>query len=242
MSVVIHGQDEPFGVLSAYTREHGTFSEDDVDLLQAVANVLTTAIEREEAQERVEVVREAERSRIARDLHDDALQDLTDALVKAQRLQSTSKDTEQTHQLERLVASLDRIGPQLRGAIYDLSLEGEKERPFHELLESLVELHHGMAPESDIHLNVQDGILSDTLGENGREVLRIVAEALTNARRHSGTSNVWVGVWTSEGKLEVEVSDDGRSFDPAKVWPTATTTGGRGLRGMHERARALGET
>jgi PAS domain S-box-containing protein len=246
MTVVIAGRGGPFGVLGVHTRSRRTFTEDDVNFLQAVANVLAIAIEREEADKKLEEVREAERSRLARDLHDEALQDLSGALVEAQRVvRSISEEPEPAGRLGRLVATLKRIGQQLRGAIYDLRLEGEKDKPFSELLESLVELHRGMAPDSKLHLEVVgDGVLEGRLGGKGREVLRIVGEALTNARRHSGAENVWVGVRASEGKLYAEVEDDGRGFEPPEEPSTTTTTtttrGGMGIRGMRERARALG--
>ncbi|MCA1731036.1 MAG: PAS domain S-box protein, partial [Actinobacteria bacterium] len=70
MSVIIHGRDGPFGVLNVHTKNHRRFTEDDVNFLQAVANVLCTAIERKESEEALYKVREAERKRIARDLHD----------------------------------------------------------------------------------------------------------------------------------------------------------------------------
>ncbi|MDP5337827.1 MAG: PAS domain-containing protein [Nodularia sp. (in: cyanobacteria)] len=47
ISVVIHGQESPFGVLGAHTTRERTFTKDDVYFLQAVANVLATAIERQ---------------------------------------------------------------------------------------------------------------------------------------------------------------------------------------------------
>ena len=246
MSVEIHGQDIPFGVLSAYSREHEAFSEDDVDFLQAVANVLATAIEREKAEERVEEERveegrEAERSRMSRDLHDEALQDIADALVQTQQIRSLSEDPQQTLRLGRLLATLDRIGPQLRGAIYDLRLAGEQTQLFPELLESLVELHRGMAPESDITLEVRDGVLSGPLRETSRELLRILGEALTNVRRHSGASHVRISVGITEERLWAEVEDDGRGFDATEGFEQAlSATGGLGMRGMRERARALG--
>jgi len=193
------------------------------------------------AEERVEEGREAERSRLARDLHDEALQWLTDALVQTQQIQRTSEDPQQTLRLARLLATLDRIGPHLRGAIYDLRLEGEQEKVFAELLKCLVELHRGMAPESDIALEVHDGVLSEPLGERGRELLRILGEALTNVRRHSGASHVRVDVGITEEKLWAEVEDDGRGFDAAEGSEEAVSaTGGLGIRGMRERARALG--
>jgi PAS domain S-box-containing protein len=243
MSVVIPSTEAPFGVLGAHTTSHRTFSEDDINFLQAVANVLATAIEREGAQEQVEEGREAERSRIARDIHDEPLQELTDALVQLQQIQRTSEDPQQTLRLARLLAALDRIGPQLRGAIYDLRLQGEETKLFPELLESLVDLHRGMAPESDIALEVHDGVLSGPLGERGRQLLRILGEALTNVRRHSGASHVRLSVGITEEKLWAEVVDDGVGFDATQQQEDSEealpATGGLGIRGMRERARAL---
>jgi PAS domain S-box-containing protein len=207
-------------------------------------NIRRDITERKEAEERVEESREAERSRIARDLHDHALQKLADALIQIQQIHSLSKDPKQTQRLMRLLATLDRIGPQLRGAIYDLRLEGEHDKLFPELLEALVELHREMAPHSKIAYEVHDGVLSGPLGERGRQLLRILGEALTNVRRHSGAQNVGVGVGITEDKLWTEVNDDGGGFDVAsysqEALSTSSSSGGLGIRGMRERARALG--
>jgi signal transduction histidine kinase len=246
MSVVIPSTEEgPLGVLGAYTTSHRTFSEDDINFLQAVANVLATAIERSQAQQKLEEVTEAERSRIARDLHDEALQDLSGALVDAQRLKAISTDPEASRLSERLLATLDRVGPQLRGAIYDLRLAREQDRPFSELLVELVELQRTIAPHLQIALDTQDGSLEGALGETGREILRIVGEALTNARRHSEAENVWVRVGVSHGTLFAEVEDDGRGLGPTQEGSTppaaATATGGGvGIQAMRERANHLG--
>jgi PAS domain S-box-containing protein len=244
MSVVIHGRDGPFGVLGAHTQSRRSFSDDDVIFLQAAANVLAMRVEREGADKKLREVREAERSRIARDLHDEALQDLTDALVEARLFREESAERpESAGRLGRLIAALERVTPRLRSAIYDLSLEGDQEKPFSELLESLVGLHREMAPEGlDIRLDLRDGVLEGPLGETGRELLRIIGEALTNARRHSEASNVLVSVSTSEDgkRLWAEVSDDGRGFEPAEEPSAAATTRGMGTRGMRKRARLLG--
>jgi PAS domain S-box-containing protein len=54
MSVIIPGQNRPFGVLGAYTTTKRAYTRDDVYFLQAVANVLATAIERQQAEEEVQ--------------------------------------------------------------------------------------------------------------------------------------------------------------------------------------------
>src|SRR5918992_2598 len=206
-------------------------------------NIRRDISERKWAEERLNESREAERSRIARDLHDESLQELTDALVQLQQIHSVSKDPQQTQRLMRLLATLDRIGPQLRGAIYDLRLDAEHEKIFPELLEALVELHRQMAPKSNIAYEVHDGVLSGPLGERGRQLLRIVGEALTNVRRHSGAEHVRVGVGISEEKLWAEVQDDGRGYDATQQEESeeALSASSRlGIRGMRERAHALG--
>ena len=244
MTVVIHGRDGPFGVLGAHTQSRRSFSDDDVIFLQAVANVFAMRVEREESEKKLHEVREAERSRIARDLHDEALQDLTDALIEARLFREESAERPKSAgRLGRLIAALERVTPRLRSAIYDLSLEGEQEKPFSELLESLVKLHREMAPEGlDIRLDLRDGVLGGPLRETGRELLRIIGEALTNARRHSEASNVLISVSTSEDgkRLWAEVSDDGLGFDLAEEPSAAAATRGMGTGGMCERARLLG--
>jgi PAS domain S-box-containing protein len=203
-------------------------------------NIWRDISERKWAEERVEEIREAERSRIARNLHDEPLQELADALVQGRQIHSLSEDPKQTLRLMHLLATLDRIGPQLRGAIYDLRLEGEHDKHFPELLGVLVELHREMAPQSTIVYDVHDGVLSGPLGERGRQLLRILGEALTNVRRHSGASQVRVGVGISEDKLWAEVKDDGRGFDTAAYSEETPLASGVGIRGMRKRARVLG--
>jgi signal transduction histidine kinase len=239
VSVVIPGRDRPFGVLGAYATSFRIFSENDVNFLQAVANVLATAVERTEAEQERREVREAERSRMARDLHDEALGDLSYALAEAQLVQSMSGEEETTQRLERLVEAIKRAGHQLRGAVYDLRLGAEQDRPFAELLEDLLELHRTMATDCEIDMENQDGVLAGPLGRTGREILRIIGEALTNARRHSQASHVAVVVGSTEDGLWAEVRDDGRGFDPAQA-PTGDPSSGMGTRGMRERARAVG--
>jgi PAS domain S-box-containing protein len=234
VSAVIAGRDRPFGVLAAFSQQRRWFSETDVHFMQAVANVLATAVERSETAERLIEVRELERSRIARDLHDEALQDLSRAVAQAAGLGSAEGAQEASDQLARLLPALQRVGEQLRGAIYDLRLDGEQHRPFAELLQALVEVHRGMAPDLRIDVRLEDGLPSGSLGALGTEILRIVGEALTNARRHAGADHVRVHVGGSRARLHVEVSDDGRGHDAS-----LPVSRGSGIKGMRERAELL---
>jgi signal transduction histidine kinase len=64
-------------------------------------------------------------------------------------------------------------------------------------------------------------------------MLRVIQEALTNARRHSGARNVRVSLRVEEGDLVAEVADDGRGFG-------AESDPGVGMSSMRERALQLG--
>ena len=189
--------------------------------------------ERKEAEEKLREVREAERSRLARDLHDEALQDLTYALAEIQSVQAISKELELGHRLERAAGALIRAGQGLHGAIHDLRLREEREQTLIELLQWLVKLNRQSSPEREIELSIE-GLPPPLPKETQAELLRIVREALVNARRHSGARRVWIAVGTSEDKLWAEVSDDGRGFDPLEA------AGGIGIVGMRERARVVG--
>ena len=233
LAVVIAGREGPFGCLGAFSKQRHSFSEHDVNFMQAVANVLATAVERAQGEEKLHQVREAERGRIARELHDEALQELTDALVQADRGRSAGLDAKTA---ERLVSTLKRVGQQLRGAVYDLRLGDDEDRAFPERLKELVEVHRELAIDCEMHLEIGAGVPAGPLGRTATEVLRIVGAALVNARRHSGARHVGVSATGSQAQLRVKVSDDGRGFDPAAA---PSGGGAAGITGMKERAALL---
>ena len=188
--------------------------------------------ERKEAEQRVVEAREAERGRIARALHDDALQGLSDAIALVAMADRTTGESPLAGQL---LPVLRRVGEQLRSAIYDLHSGSEEQTPFVELLARLVDEHRAMVGDGEIQLEIGDGVPAGSLGVKGVEVLRILGEALTNARRHAEAERVRVRVWGSSDVLWVEVSDDGRGFDTAR--PASPIH--RGITGMRERAELL---
>jgi signal transduction histidine kinase len=236
VTVVIPGHLGPYGVLGAHTSERRVFSEDDVNFLQAVANVLAAAIERERSEEAVGEIREAERARVARDLHDGALQDLAYGLAEvhvAEMYLGNDDPGSGAAALGRASSALRRVSEGLRATVNDLRLGGERDRSLPRLVESLVERMRRMDPDRDIRLEVQEGFPSGLAGDAGAEVLRVVGEALTNVRRHSGARNVRVSLGLEGEDLVAEVSDDGRGFGPE-------TAPGVGRDSMRERAEALG--
>ena len=188
--------------------------------------------ERIRAEEVLSGIRRAERRRIARDLHDMALQDLSGALQSLRLRHLRSRNTGADLDLKEELEALRRATSGLRGAIYDL--RHEKERPFVKSVEALVELNRQLTPERTTALMVEDGFPEELPEEVSVELLRVLQEALTNARRHSGARNVEVRLRAEGEALVAAVIDDGRGFHPA----SART--GVGLVGMGERIEGLG--
>jgi PAS domain S-box-containing protein len=231
-TVIVTGRERPFGVLGAFSLAPRSFSDDDVTFLQAVANVISAAAERAGADRRLAYVMEAERHRIARDLHDEALQQLGHALALAAGVGADATVEAAAGRMAELAAVLKRAGKQVRGAVYDLRLAADDERPFPERLHELVEVHRDMAADCAIDLELR-GLPTTSLGPAGTEVLRVLGEALLNARRHAGARAIAVTAWISGDRLCAEVVDDGHGFD-------VTAARGTGIPGMGERVEVLG--
>jgi signal transduction histidine kinase len=187
--------------------------------------------ERISAEEILSEIRRAERRRIARDLHDIVLQVLSGVLQSLRLTHLRAKGSGPSFDLEEELEALGRASSGLRSAIYDL--RREKERPFLESVESLVELNKQAAPEREIRLVVEEGFSVGLSTKESVELLRVLQEALANVRRHSGARNVEVGLRAEDETLVAEVTDDGRGFDPGSAGA------GVGLSAMRERIEGL---
>ena len=188
--------------------------------------------ERIRAEETLAEIRLAERRRIARDLHDIVLQDLSGALQSLRLTHLQARRSELWLDLGDELQALGRASSGLRSAIYDL--RREKERPFLESVESLVELNQQGTPERDIRLLVEEAFDVGLSAKASVELLRIMQEALANVRRHSAARNVEVRLRTDVEAILLEVTDDGHGFDPM------VAQGGVGFVGMRERVEELG--
>ena len=185
----------------------------------------------------LEDVREEERTRIARELHDELGQSLTVILIDLNRMISRldRSDDELRNSLENTISMLEQvsdttrtISENLRPGIMDLLG-----------LEAAIENHVKRFSDSTrITCNLVIDDISGLDGDNKRSmaVFRIMQEALTNVARHSRASNVDIRVVNLGNELIIIIQDNGIGIEMSR----STPRGHYGLLGMRERAQSLG--
>ena len=177
---------------------------------------------------------EAERSRIARDLHDEVKQSLTAVQLHLAALVERGMAGEDAPKMiSGVQGDLDRCHDALDRAIRDLmpvELEGHGLEFALSVLCRRTE-EQGFAVERDIRWAGRA-----LRAETSLAVFRVVQEALNNAKRHSGAGSAKVRYWREGRTLYAEVSDSGAGFWPDELEPHLSV----GLGSMRERSRIAG--
>jgi NarL family two-component system sensor histidine kinase YdfH len=173
-----------------------------------------------------------ERQRMARELHDTLAQGLAGLILQLEaantHLTNGRADRAQTILQQAMTRARATLGD-ARRAIDDLRAGQTAIRDLDEALREQI-AHFTDATGIPCALDVS---LPSVLPDAAREhVLRAVTEGLTNIARHAQAQHAWVNVRNADGKLIIELRDDGRGFDPATIPP-----GHYGLLGIRERAR-----
>lgn len=228
----------PLGLLAAFDRMDGdpTFADEEERLFRAFAASAATAVAtaRSVAEERLRhslAAAEEERRRWARELHDETLQ----ALGALQVLLSSALRAGTPEGLEQAVRdAIEHIGTEiqsLRTLITELRPAALDEMGLAPAIESLGDrLATVEGLEVDVDVEVE-GRLGQELETT---VYRLVQETLSNAAKHARAERVGVRVAVDHDVVRVEVTDDGRGFDPG------APTEGFGLVGIRERVALAG--
>ena len=191
---------------------------------------------------RVVAAQEAERQRIARDLHDETGQSLTAIGMGlrglAGKVSRRNKDALGTlHKLETLTAEalkeLQRLMTDLRPShLDDFGLAAAMR-----WYSSRVQEHSNISIRVDIHGEERE--LDDAMKI---AIFRIIQEALNNIIKHAQASTVNIHLAFEEKNVRIEVFDNGIGFDLEHVKQRRTARPSLGLAGMEERAALLGGT
>ncbi|NUW46685.1 sensor histidine kinase [Nonomuraea rhodomycinica] len=194
------------------------------------------AAEAERRRHVAEATRAAERTRIARELHDVVTHHVTAMVVQAEAARYL------TAAPDRLDATLSAVTDTGRRAITDL-------RHMLDLLKADHDSDVGMPSAGELHTLVEqtrragqpvefaeEGSRAESAGSAEFVTYRVVQEALTNALKHAHGSPTAVRVRYGEKEISVEVSTDG----PGSARAASPGGSGRGLAGLRERVDALG--
>jgi len=213
------------------------FYAEDARLLNAAAASAATAVATVQSvtEERLRQslkATERERARWARELHDSILQGLGSRRVALSSALKSGDVARLTDAVEEAVGDIGRDIEELRSLISELRPATLDQLGLFAALEDLAgRVEHGAGIELAVDLEVGAAQLDPELET---VVYRLVQEALNNVAKHSDAGRAQLQIRSSENRLSVLVSDDGKGFDP-----TAETSG-FGLAGMRERIELAG--
>jgi signal transduction histidine kinase len=186
-----------------------------------------------------------ERLRIARDVHDVVGHSLAVITMQAGvALHLLDKERAAHPRPDQVASSLEAIKRTSREALAELRttlevFQADSEEPRSPLpglarLDDLVDGLRSAGREVTVVREQSDDDLRELPAAVDQAAFRIIQESLTNVVRHAAAAHATVRVIHQDGMLTVEVSDDGRAV--------SVPPDGNGIRGMRERARAVGGT
>jgi signal transduction histidine kinase len=233
----------PEGVIGAFYLtekiDGPDFTDEDEDLIELLAAHAAIAITNARLYERTrELSVVDERNRLALDLHDAVSQKLF-ALVLSAEVAGTLLEHDPggaRDQVAKLQTLAQEALDELRSLVFELRPPDLERDGLGGALRKHVELQRRLQP-SEIELAV-NGELPGQPARDG-EILRIAQEALQNALKHSRADHVAVRLDANDGRIKLEVVDDGVGFEPGAP---AARSRRLGLTSMEERAQRIGAT
>lgn len=247
VAVPLAGKDRLYGGIVLYYSEPKEFSREELELAMSFADQASLAIESAELRAKAEETAvAAERSRLARDLHDAVTQSLFSASLIAEVLPNLWKrDPEEGRRRLGELRQLTRGAlAEMRTLLLELRPISLTEVAFDDLLRQLSEATTGRAR---VPVTVTVEGVCRLPADVQVALYRIAQEALNNIAKHSGATRAEVylhcmggpsadtGQGREAAQVELRISDNGRGFDPSHVLPEHL-----GLGIMRERAKAVG--
>lgn len=237
VSVPLVSRGKVLGTIVLAESSAREFDPDELALLASIGQQIGVAVENAQLYERAEqAAAAAERSRLARDLHDAVTQTLFSASLIAEvlpRLWERNPD-EGRRRLEELRQLTRGALAEMRTLLLELRPSALDEAQLSDLLRQLGESITGRA-RVPVHVSSQGEC--DVPSDVKVALYRIAQEALNNVAKHSGASEARIDLRCDQDGVRMEIADDGRGFDLARI-PISHL----GLNIMRERAESAGAT
>jgi len=233
-------RDHAIGVVTAQDKRGGDprFNHDDLRLAEVFAQRASVAVDlshrvAQDALRRVVSAQEAERRRLARELHDETGQALTSILLGLRAVEEAEGEPQ-------LGEAIKEVRDLVRSTLRDVRRLAVELRPTalddFGLVPALERLTDSFAEQTGISVDFQASLTAGRLPTEIETALyRIVQESLTNIVKHARAGSVSVVLTRKEDAVSVVVEDDGIGFEPGRP-----RDGGLGLLGMQERVALLG--
>jgi signal transduction histidine kinase len=174
-----------------------------------------------------------ERTRIARDLHDRVGQSLAFVGFELDRIGRAAVGQPVEGDLVRLRDEVRGVVAEVRDTLYDLRTDVSERQ---DLVSTLATFLDRVSERTGIRIDLDQEQTSRLPLRQERELWRIAQEAVANACRHAAPRAIWVRWYCDGTRALLEVRDDGRGMPS----PDAMRPDAYGLRGMRERAAAIG--
>jgi len=229
------------GVMNLRLPQEQMVSDNDLRLLTSIADQIAVAIENARLFElRLRAIIE-ERERIARELHDGLAQILGFVSNKA----TTARLLLKRHDLQnaeshllKLEEATQQVFVDVREAIIGLRIAEQVDKG---LVHAIKEYCCYFSRLNELPVEVNTSPLVERLSltiETSLQLLRIVQEALSNARKHASPSKLWVKLEVRDNTLDMVIQDNGAGFPPQIN--TTDPSPQFGMTTMRERAETIG--
>ncbi len=196
--------------------------------------VRKTGRERQELLGHLVRAQEAERLRIASDIHDDSIQAMTAAGLRLQQLRKRPTTSTELEALDKLEDAIQGSISRLRRLMFDLRPLTLDRAGLAAALRAQLER---IKSEAGLEFEIENGLTTDPPSETRSILYRIAMEALVNVRKHARAHRVWVSLQAVDHGWQVRIEDDGDGFVPPNG---GSTPGHLGLTAMRERAQLAG--
>ncbi|WP_085597847.1 MULTISPECIES: HAMP domain-containing protein [unclassified Pseudomonas] len=232
----ISHQGGTFGELKAHFHNGLEPQPWEIELIQALANLIGTSLQlkRQREQDHRLVLLE-ERAIIARELHDSLAQALSYMKLQVSRMQTLMRRGEPVATLENVTSELreglNTAYRQLRELLTTFRLRIQDAGLVQELKDTAGEFSR--RGEFQVHLHI-DSLAFELSASEQIHILQITREALSNCLRHAHAQNAWLQLRQHGERLCLSIEDDGRGFSGSHDLREH-----HGLNIMDERARSL---